>query len=293
MKHLITNYDGGFPFDLDDYRFMEDGFNEDITSILKAYQYQEQDSSFGVPPPNSFIIYGCEIIPVTYTPPGGGMSTAGYGWTAGAVMIDGVIYKVNAKTTPSGMGFLSPGSAFYFNTSVIFDSAGNEAFKNGTSYNTYGIRTATPTVQSIGTGVNKLVFDSFTPRFMSGVWSGEKEFTIVGSSGAPAYNSPWTYGTLSAPALGFRKLPNHDVELRGYCERPAGSSTGGQRIFTLPPAYRPNSVLGEMHFSAMDRYTGDMYLIFISPGGGVYAHTTNTFPNSVLFELSSVRFSTL
>lgn len=212
MKHLITNNAGGFPFDLDDYRFMEAGFNEDIVSILKAYPYTVQDASLGVPPPYSFIIYGVHTYTATGTLPNG-MSYVGTAWTEGAVMIDGIIYKVNARTTPATFTFINPTHAVYFDTSVVNDPAGLENFKNGIPHQTYGIRTATPAVYPIGT--SKLAFNEDTPRFLSNIRHvprGYTSFSPFGSGSLPAFGEGFQDGF---NPLQVRKNEIGQVEFKG------------------------------------------------------------------------------
>lgn len=238
MKHLITTDSGGFPFDLDDYRFMESGFNEDIVSILKAYKYTPQDPFYGTPPPYSFIIYGCEIIPVSYTPPGG-PSEAGYGWTEGAVLINGIIYKVNARNTPSGMEFFDTNThGFYFNTSVTYDPNGYENFRNGTPHNTYGIRMATPVLSTIAAGAGKLLFERKTPRFLSRIKHVTPDYVTINAHGGafPDYSANWQAGT---PALGSRKNEIGQVEFRGLAKC---LGIANAPICILPVDHHPNQL---------------------------------------------------
>lgn len=259
---------------MDDYRFMEDGFNEDILSIVKSYTYENTQTS-GTPPPMSFIVSGCKLT--------GNVFLSEYNWEEGAVLINGLIYKVYAGSAFS-FDYMTHG--IYFVTSIETPVEGQENFKDGSLHSTYGIRVATPTVLPLGT--NLLQFTFATPRFLSNVWSGELNFRQVGGTGNPAYSGGWSYIFTSAPGLGFRKNQINEVEFRGYCERSASSN---QIIFTLPLEYRPAQTMGELLFPVIDIYSHNAYTLFINCTNGQVGIGPSTAPSNVGFELSSIRFA--
>lgn len=272
MKHLITTDNGGFPFDADDIRWAEAGFNEDITAILKAYSYTQQPTFMGTPPPYSLIIFGCQL---------SGNNTAGYTWTAGGVLIDGVIYRVDASVDPVTH---TAGELMYFTPSVITDPAGNENFEDGTPHDTYGIRVATVSVQTVGQDM--LAFEPVnTPRYLSGLLHVPKRYTIIGTMGAPAYGANFAAG---AEPLGFRKNELNQVEFKGTVIRTSGGAASF--VFSLPtgahPAFEVNFVIHDL-----DNIAAQPNQVNIQPDGTVSIF--GAVSATAIYDFGGIKFSTV
>lgn len=120
MNKLITTNNGGFPLELDDIRFEQDAIRDAFYGLI---------SGFGIAPADSFILSGCQVT---------GSPVPGAAYSAGYLCLNGEVFKVDAATLPAQAG----GEVYYWDAEVTYDTAGNEQFESGTSYNTYQVRKA-------------------------------------------------------------------------------------------------------------------------------------------------------
>ena len=122
MKHLKTNINGGFPFELDDIRWQNGGFREALAGFI-------QSLTGGA----DCILSGCVVT---------GIAVAGnnltYTISEGWAFINGQICfcpAVNNVTIPGGPGF-------YFGIVTTFDASGSKTFDDGGVHDTYQIDNA-------------------------------------------------------------------------------------------------------------------------------------------------------
>ena len=116
MNKLKTTGNGGFPFDLNDLRFEQDAVRDAFYGFL---------SGIGVAAVDSFILSGCAV-----TDNGSYYSVA-----AGYISLNGEILRVEAHNYNK-----TGGHTYYWLLDVTYDPDGNEAFENGSSYDTYEVR---------------------------------------------------------------------------------------------------------------------------------------------------------
>lgn len=267
MKYLVIP-NGGMPFEADDIRWMQEGWNDEVRAILRAFRYQNQVAQYGTHPANSFIIYGCNI---------SGNSVAGWEWTEGAVCLQGQIYFCPASTAPVPHTGLQ---GLYFEPGVAYSASGYEQFEDGNSEDTYAIRIVTPTVKTLGT--TGLFFGASTVRFISGYTERQKTYIIVGGGGgAPAYASNWQAGTES---LGFRLNNLRYVEFKGAVERQTAIATSN--VFTLPSGYRPTV---NRNYMVINLTTPTQFnMVTITTAGVV--QITGAFSSGDQFDFSPITF---
>jgi len=128
VKELKTTDNGGFPYDLNDIRWLQDGVRETFAALIKTF-----DNSY-----QAIIICGCQI-----SDAGGGNSILSEGY----IYIAGQIYYVPAIAVPFAYG---PG--YLWVISNTFDANGLETFEDLTNNNTYQINRVQ--LQSSGSGVD-------------------------------------------------------------------------------------------------------------------------------------------
>ena len=101
MNSLLVLVAGGFPYKLDDIRFVDDSYRDAFNNLLLAWG-------------TDFIVSGCEVISYTVS--------------AGYIMLNGELLKVDSHTV-QGAGF--------FQKQTTYDPNGLKNFKNGNVNNTY------------------------------------------------------------------------------------------------------------------------------------------------------------
>jgi len=124
MKKLKTDINGGFPFELDDLRWIGQGLDESFKGLTEAFAKNDA---------GDFVLSGCALSNISF--PSGSIQ---FDITAGYIVIDGEVCKVEA-----GTGIVVSGAAWYFDIDTTdFDAAGNETFENATTNDTYQKRPA-------------------------------------------------------------------------------------------------------------------------------------------------------
>lgn len=122
-------------------------------------------------------------------------------------------------------------------------------------------------VNSAGT----IVFSVNQAGVVSG---GDKAWTIVGGTGAPAFETGWThYYSATQEPMGFRKLPDGTIKLKGLVKN-AAAQAAGSIIFTLPAGYRPAHYM-RMPVTTHTNTNGGTARVDIGVGGQVYYITGN------------------
>jgi hypothetical protein len=200
MNKLQTNYNGGFPFDLDDIRFEQNAIREAFKGMLSA---------LSIPVETNGILSGCE--------------SDGTDVTAGFVVIDHEILYFPGSVLPGITP--GPGKLHHFRLSVSYDSNGLETFENGSSHDTWEIRTA------------ELIYNTPSGSYvdLTGVRLAEGEkWRTVGDPGEPSILNGWSLGN----SVRFRKSPDGGVVLRGSLTNTLASALSV--LLNMPLGYRPN-----------------------------------------------------
>ncbi len=120
MNKLITTFNAGIGFEWDDFRFEQAAVRDAFYALLSA---------FGITPDQSFIISGCTVSGVAPT----------QSYAPGYIALNGEILFVPGGALPV---VVNPGDFLYWDIDVSYDPAGFEMFENGTSGDTYQVRTA-------------------------------------------------------------------------------------------------------------------------------------------------------
>jgi len=124
MNKLLTDFNGGYPFVLDDIRFQQDAVRDALKGILSGFGWSGNELN------GSYIISGLEW----------GSSTSIPDFTPGYVCIEGeVLYCTGG--TPFSAPTPPPGSVYYAYVSSTFDTNGIKNMENGNSENAYELRT--------------------------------------------------------------------------------------------------------------------------------------------------------
>lgn len=222
MKHLKTLLNGGFPFKLDDIRYLQESLNDRIAMFFNDIAWPANES-FENPPANTFIVQGVKITSSTST-----SAT----WTAGIVCIDGILYTLDAGTIsfsyPSTAPFIVVDNSTYF-------PAGDKAFENATTHSTYELRKAKVQALNIFSGgivVQNHMYLATKRRFS---WGKYPSYEITSST------SIFVNGVTPVQDVHIYQDANGDIKFTGSVSVPA--SFGGQAMI-LPPAARPATQQG-------------------------------------------------
>ncbi len=217
MDKLLTNFQGGFPFTLDDIRYNDEAYRYAFNNIIKAF----------APSGENFIISGCDI-----TASGNQLHT-----TEGLIYLEGEIIRVDEQAiTISGWG--TP----YFTKATSFDPAGNKVFYDGSTHQTYRkdrgvLHWGTP---QAGTPIVRALLNT-----------GEKNDWMhrIGRLLEP----DWIYPQL---LQGFTNDPDNPVRYRknllGQLEIMGQFEWDGitdDPVFILPAGYRPEKPMQVLHTS--------------------------------------------
>lgn len=132
MNKLISNINGGYPFVLDDLRFMDDANRDAFRGMLYFLeQFNGRDGIVLHKKTDTFT--GGTTIPDTY------------------VFYKGEIYKIPSQQLATSGGF-TQGYVVTFPTSYQSGGAGTKTFQDGNTHETYQIREATITKQAVQQG---------------------------------------------------------------------------------------------------------------------------------------------
>jgi microcystin-dependent protein len=250
MNKLQTTENGGFPFRLDDIRWMQNGLAQAFKGIM---------SSYGVLNSTAVILSGC----VRTSASGTVTVTEGY------VSIGGEICYSPAQSYPAPT--LSQNEWWVID--VSYDSTGLKTFQDASNHDTYEVRTAK--IQ-VGTTVpsgftkysdTKTIFDVINantdtvPQGVIMMWSG----AIV--------DIPTGYkicdGTNGTPDLRGRFVVGYDSRTTQPISTPhwdanynAIGNTGGAKNVTLSLSQMPN----HQHRTVIDANSGGEFDMVISPG---------------------------
>lgn len=118
MNKLKTTQNGGFPFVLDDLKWMDDSYREGIAGILSAFELNPNDT---------IILSGC-----VKTSSGTTVTV-----TEGFLFLNREILYF-----PGGNLTLNHPASVYFDLDVAYDSSGNKLFEDATTNQTYEVRRA-------------------------------------------------------------------------------------------------------------------------------------------------------
>ncbi len=203
MKKFNSNYNGLLPLYLDDIRFIQEAYDEQIEALIKPYlPFTDYDS---------FILSGCDTDPETYAP----------GW----VVIAGKIYRVPGGSVPTAD----------YDTEVVWEvssvdlSGGAKTPKRlETTVQTWQEETASLVLGIIGAPGN---IPAALPRLediIAGITTADTGWNVI----TPA--SGWSQSNgLFAPKY---RVKSGIVYLRGHLVPEVGAPAV---ICTLPVAARP------------------------------------------------------
>ncbi len=126
MNNFKTDYDGGLPLVLDDFRWIDEGYRKAFYGIMSA---------FGVTDQETFILSGCTR----------SVSSGTVSITEGYVSIGGEVCYVppHSYSEPGG------GDVEFWVVDLSFDSAGLKTFQNSSLNNAYEVRSAVVSVGSV------------------------------------------------------------------------------------------------------------------------------------------------
>lgn len=233
MDKFITTDNGGTPHVLDDFRWFmgQESGSEAI--------YQFLNDLFGDISDN-IILSGCDV--------------SGSSVTAGWIVLDGEVLKVDAHTK----------SDDYFVKVTTYDSSGDKTQQSGATAQTYQKNRATLTASS-----GNLIYTG--EKLIQDLWISE---TSLDNSwiGAVYY---------LRDMLGF-------IHLRGLASS-AGGASAGNSIFTLPSGYRPVS---DSYFQVASASTSSSYTgkLIINTSGEIIPQTTINQTSNAVWSLDGVTF---
>jgi len=257
MNKLITTQNGGFPLDLDDIRWFDDGLREALEGLTKPWT-------------NYYILSG-----VTVTESGGNKEC-----TEGFAVIDGEICYVPAQTV--AIPAVQPDHDWVIQLKQTFDTDGNETFQNGSSYDTYAIRqgelayadisklpsgTKTKHTEYLPAEDYKTLKGLITESVYPELQSNHEEWTTLTLESA--YSKYTEYST-DTDTPRFRKEFGR-VVIEGTVRR-TGSLSSPDLIATLPAGYRPTKdivLTNRGYYESGTGTTDNQSILFIKTNGEI------------------------
>lgn len=214
MDKLDLTLLGGFPLDLDDLEWMQNGLGDCIRGLSAA---------FG----QSYILSGCDVSG------GGGV----YDITSGWVVLNG-----EPCYWAGGVGVGLPGGVELYSMALetSLDPSGIETFQDLTVQNAYQRRRAVPVLTALAEAGSlphaPLTGERMPDRLRALLGDAALgEWRTVGAAGEPAFQNGWVSGS-GASVVAYRKESGGVVRLKGVLY---GGSSSGPTVFQLPAGYRP------------------------------------------------------
>jgi hypothetical protein len=210
MRKLDTSLLGGFPFDLDDITWQNDGMIEAIEQIWRA---------LGA----NYILRGCVVTEV---------GTNTYDISAGAVVMDGEVYLYAGQS-----GVVIPElSEAWFVLSATLDATGAEQFEDLVTRNAYVRRVAalTQAASAPAAPVCALRAQNLAQRLA------ELTGSVVVPWAAISLTGDWALGGLPYIRAEYRREGARIVRIRGAVN---GSASTGATLGVLPVGFRPVGVI--------------------------------------------------
>jgi hypothetical protein len=206
MNKLITTNLGGYPFVLNDLRWIDDAVRDAFKAIFSAYDER-------------FIISGCEL---TYNP-----ISQTYSCTEGYIYLNGEILHCAAGDAEHDGEVNIAG----WDIEVIWDINGSKTFKNAEVHNTWQIRRAKFQTFDIEEIDQKLIVTTckrLHQLIAESIANNEEEWHY------PSLMGSWdTEDTSDYSRIKFRKDLLGNITLQGQARN------GNNDLFTLPTGYRP------------------------------------------------------
>lgn len=256
MNKLKTDINAGIGFEWDDFRFEQAAVREAIYGLVSA---------FGIDPASSFIISGCQVsgLPGSQT------------YAPGFISLNGEIYRVPGGAVPV---IVNPGDFLYWDVDVTYDPAGFESFENGTSGDTYEVRTASVkvgqpavfmpfSVDTLPLRIAKLLLP-LTPALN---WSINAYRNILPVASAPVGEPSIAAGFVGSSGFipAYKTDDAGNIIINGQMQCIVG--TNPQVLLNLPSTLYPNrpaATVGTVYDSAgaFDR----MVPVLVRPNGSVW-----------------------
>jgi hypothetical protein len=212
MKTLVTTNNGGFPFELNDIRFLQDATADCLKAITQI---------IGGETNKSYIISGVNL---------GFDGSNEYSTEPGYISLKGEICRVDSSVINVPTGQIP-----YWGYLDEFDVAGSKTFQNGSTFDTYKERKA------------QLLYDTMPPVGYVPI-NLPSAMEIINmqtvNSDANLTGNNWTNLTINTQwnaveALAYRKNKLGYIELKGVVKSVTILTPSGYVIATLPPEYCP------------------------------------------------------
>lgn len=263
MNNFKTTDNGGLPFVLDDFRWIDSGYREAFKGIMSAY---------GVADSTAVIISGC-----ARTVASGTVTIA-----EGFVSLGGEICYVPTHTYAEPTG----GQVEYFDLNVTYDPVGNKPFQSTSNFDTYEKRACKITVASSVPAGYTLYSDAKTIFQLIRVGINLDTWHTLTAQTLPTVTIPGTYQSQ------YKKDSSEFVHLSGkwYVED-VGVGAVNELITTLPLGYRPsqnkmyavaneaNAVTGAIDFATITIQTNGEIRLKSVGGSFVYIVEFSQIPS--------------
>lgn len=264
MDKLKTELYGGFPFDLDDWRWELDAHRAAISGLAAGLQKGDL---------GAVILSGLEL---TLTSLGGVLAIS-----AGWVSWGGELFYF-----PGGPGVGSlPPTMHFLTRDISMDPAGMEVFQDGTSQNAYERRrvklVATGVDYSLGVDPENYVSIGRASRLRDQVWSGNWLSITAFTSD---FDSP--------AGIWYRKEPGGIIRFRGSVRYTGatGAPDGSGAAFNMPVGLRPASLIRVPLVLVPVAGTGSVVIAAITNSGDVGVIGLPSLISGASYDLSSITY---
>jgi len=275
MNQLRTNTNGGFPFVLDDLRWMDSAYRDTFTSI---FSYLKDAGLGSGVPQTSFIISGCEIV----------HNAPNYDIAAGYIVRVGEIFKVEAHSISDSLP-----NTYQWKAVLGYDGSGTKTLQGGGTYDAYEIRMAEVLNQALVPSTYYMPMDAVRLPYALAAEMVARIGAQLGAFSNLSLNGSWTDESTGTYGVARYRQELGRIHTRGRIKITSSLTAGSAYLmFTYPVGKRPGKQI-ECGFVVYDGTDHKLGTVIVNTAGAASFIPQDNMASGVRIQLDQIpAFST-